>query len=130
MNGRKVSIGEFHNVLVLESFPEGLTDNDALILFGILHSLAIELAYPVLSDRAVGVTRISAPTQRSVGEAIAVMFPTGDERCDYFYWYRRWNEWGSYSRLEQLTQREIDRALELKRRLEEHPFVARLVPDD
>lgn len=123
----------FHERVVRESFKKGLGDEATLLLFGILHCYEIELSAPVLSDcpNLVAGSELAALTQRGCGAAVAEMWAgEDDERASYVFWYHRWQHWGSYPRLESLTDDERARMRWLVGQLDRHPFVARVVPED
>jgi hypothetical protein len=125
-----VALSAFHSTLLRESFPTGLGDEDAVLVFTLLHCYAIELTGPVLSD-CPQVELLPPITQRHCGEVLASLWEsTLDPRNDYFFWYSRWNEWGSYSRVEAISAVERDSLMQLKQQLERHPLVKRLVPGD
>src|SRR5262245_54657491 len=126
-----VPVADFHARIVRDTFDAGLSEADSLLLFAVLHSYQIEVSGPVLSNcPAVGVgSLIAAITQRCCGEAVAALWP-GDDRGDYMFWYRAWQDWGSYSRFDDLTAAERARMRWLIGQLEQHPFVTRLVPED
>lgn len=127
-----VPIADFHIQIICDTFDAGLTEADSLLLFAVLHSYQIEVAGPVMRDRpAVGAgTLVPAITQRHCSEAVAALW-AGDPRCGHYtFWYHCWQEWGSYSRFEQLTPAERARMRTLIAELERHPFVTRLVPEE
>ena len=127
-----VPVADFHARVVCDTFPKGLSEPGSLLLFSILHAYQVEVSGPVLSDcPAVGAgSLIPAITQRHCGAVVAALWPGDDSRGEYTYWYQRWQEWGSYPRFEQLTPPERARMRWLINRLERHPFVTRLVPED
>ena len=128
-----VPIDEFHGRIVRETFGRDLSNDDAMLVFSALHIYEIEVTGPVLSDRPVIETgsRIAAITQRSCSEALAAIWTgTADRRADPTFWYFRWQEWGSYARVEQLSGAEAARMRLLMEQLEHHSFVARFAPDD
>jgi hypothetical protein len=125
------TIYELHARLLRDTFLGGLTDEDAFLVFALLHCYAIELTGPILSDRP-DVREVSADTQRGVSEALTALWTDpSDPRVSAAYWYHRWNDdWRGYGHLERLTDQERVRLRELKLQLEQHPFVKQLKPDD
>jgi hypothetical protein len=117
--------------LVLETFQGPLPDEDALLLMTLLHMYRIVLAAGVCGGRPL-VSQLDGATQRRAALAVAALWrESRDERSDYFHWYWKWNtEWGGYQHLENLSLHEMDRLLQLKQRLEGHPHVRRLEPEE
>jgi hypothetical protein len=128
----QVPLADFHSHVVRDSFPNGLSEQDSLLLFTVLHCYQFELAGSVISGTpAIAArTRLSAETQRGCGDLVAELWPAEVPQSNYMHWYRLWNEWGSYSRFAELTCSERSRMRWLISELEKHPFVARLVPED
>lgn len=126
----RVSIYELHERIVRDTFPDGLSGADALLVFSILHSYQVELAGPVLTDRPCGAgSLVPAGTQRECGSAIAGLWAgTEDRRAGYEHWYFEWNS--RVGSPERHTAAERIRMRDLVRQIEGHPFVARLVPED
>jgi hypothetical protein len=128
------TVGELHGRLLRDTFPRGLGDRDAFLLFALFHQYQVELSGPVLTDgpQSREGYRVAAITQRGCSAALASLWHgTEDPRGHYAYWYYRWNgEWGSYAHAENLTQDEEARLRELTAKLEGHPFVRRFVPED
>jgi hypothetical protein len=122
---------QFHERIIADSFPERLTDDDAFLVFAILHSYIIVLTGPVLSD-APDCHKILAATQWGAADALAVLWRgTTDERAHSSHWYWMWNtDWDGYRHLENLSPEEKVRMRSLKHRIEEHPFIEQLVPED
>src|SRR5690349_15732544 len=122
---------QFHERIVSDSFPQRLTDEDAFLVFAILHSYVIVLAGSFIND-APQCDKIYATTQRGAADALAALWRgTDDERRDYTHWYWKWNtDWDAYRHLEALSPQEKARMHVLKQRIEEHPYIARLVPED
>jgi hypothetical protein len=125
------TIYDLHGRLVRDTFGRRLRDEDAFLVFVLLHGYRIALSGPVLSDRP-GVTEVAAVTQRGPSEALASAWAgTQDEQADPHFWYGRWNgDWGSYGRAERLSSEEQERLGEQRAALERHPFVCRLEPED
>jgi hypothetical protein len=124
---------EFHARIVRDTFGPNLSDEDAMLLFAILHCYQVVLAGPVISDcpSAGDGSNVPAITQRHCGEVLATLWvDTGDRRADYTNWYYRWQSWGSYSRFEHLTEEERARMREMMQQMKQHPFVADFVPED
>ncbi len=128
-----VPLTEFHSRVDRDTFPNGMGEADALLLFTILHCYQIELAGPVIAGNPIpqAGSRLPADTQRCCGEAISELWVgTDTAQANYVYWYHLWQEWGSYSRLDQLTPDERRRMREMIGELEKHRFMIRLVPED
>lgn len=127
-----VLVADFHARIVRDTFDAGLSEADSLLLFAVLHSYQVEVSGPVLSNcPVVGAgSLIAAITQRHCGEVLSALWPGDLRRDDYMYWYRAWQDWGSYSRFDDLTAAERARMRWLIGQLERHPFVTRLVPED
>ncbi len=128
-----VPIGDFHARIIRDTFGTNLSDENAMLLFSILHSYQIVITGPVLSDcpSSDAGSSIPAITQRHCGEALAALWAgTGDSRADYMYWYYRWQKWGSYSRFGELTPDERARMRQMIQQMEHHPFISRFVPED
>src|SRR5262245_49611060 len=123
-----------HGRLLRDTFGCNISDQDAFLLFTLFHMFQVELAGPVLTDRRqLGAgSRVCAITQRHCSQALASVWRgSGDPRGHYTYWYLRWNgEWGSYGHAENLSEEEQIRLRELTEKLEAHPFVRRLIPED
>ena len=128
------TINDLLGRILRDTFRSDLNDLDVFLLFSIFHLYQIELAGAFLTDRPhlKGGDLIHADTQRGCSSAMASIWANSDdERSDYAYWYWRWNaDWGSYARLENLSDGEKERLRWLMGRLETHPFVRRLVPED
>jgi hypothetical protein len=131
MTAHMPTFQQFHERLIADTFPQRLTDDDAFFVFAILHSYVTFLTGPVLSD-APECQKLFATTQRGAAEALTVLWHgSDDERAQSSYWYWKWNtDWEGYSHLENLSPLEKARMRNLKQRIEEHPFVARLEPED
>src|SRR5262245_47029139 len=91
------SFQQFHERIIADSFPQRLTDDDAFLVFAILHSYIIVLTSPILGD-APDCYKIYATTQRGAADALAALWRgTADERAHYTHWYWKWNtDWDSY----------------------------------
>jgi hypothetical protein len=125
------TIDDLLGQLVRDTFGRHLSDEDAFLVFTLLHTHRVLLCGPVLTDRP-GVLEVTADTQRGVAGALASAWAgTADERADLYYWYFRWNgEWGSYEHANQLSPAERERLGQLRAEFERHPFVSRLEPED
>lgn len=124
-----VSKGEFHGRILRDTFGSRTGEGDGLLLFSILHSYQLVLSGPVLEDGPrEGEVRVPAHTQRGCASAVAELY-TG-ERTEPMYWYFRWNEWGAYSKVDDLSDDERARTRELMRRMQAHPFLSGFAFED
>jgi hypothetical protein len=125
------TIYDLHARLVRDTFGRRLSEEDAFLVFVLLHSYRVVLSGPVLTDLP-GVLEVAAHTQRGVSEALASAWTgTADDRADPYFWYFRWNgDWGSYVHAERLSAQEQARMEQFRAELERHPFVSRLEPAD
>lgn len=119
-------------VVVRDTFPDRLSDADALLLFNILHLYAIEPAVPLPPDTPWLVDgRFEGDTQRGCGATLAGLWAGADDwRANPVNWYYEWNVRMNYSGASRLTPEQRARTRELIRQIEQHPLVARLVPED
>jgi len=130
--GTEVTIGPFHKKLVKDVFQEHLSDEDAMLLFWLLHSCEITVVPGVLHETSHAVAE--ATTQREAAEVVASIYgfaKDGDYRADRYHWYNVWNgDWGSYGHGENLSEAETIRLDCLKRRLESHRWVCGIREED
>ena len=122
---------QFHERIVTDTFPERLSDDDAFLVFAILHTYVTVLAGPIISD-APQCDKIYGMTQRGAADALAALWRgTDDERGHYTHWYWKWNtDWDAYRHLEALSPEEKARMRVLKQRIEEHPYIAQFALED
>jgi hypothetical protein len=105
MGQKALTINTFHGRLIQACFSPDISDEEAFLVFIILHLYAIQIPEGLLRDRPK-ITELAALTQRGASESLAQLWHgTNDERSHYSYWYWRWNgEWGAYGLAENLSQ--------------------------
>lgn len=130
-SARKVNLAaevtkeSFHERLVRSALRDALSDDDAMLLFCLLHTCEIEVELGVLSESTR--TVVAPITQRHASEVIASLYgrkKRDEYRANPAHWYWQWNgEWGGYDHAEQLSENESKRLQELRSQLQVHPWV-------
>jgi hypothetical protein len=122
------TLQRFHEQVILDTFDRRLSDDDAVLVFALLHFCRIYIVPGSLENNPT-CESIAAITQRHAGDVLASLWRGKDDaRANYTYWYFKWQSTsfcGSYE-LAKLPER----AFELKILLEHHPFVLELREED
>jgi hypothetical protein len=123
-----VSTNSFHRLLAQELFDRPPTKHQARDLMLLLHASRI-----VLSPEAKvqsGANAFEGITTRHAAEVVASLYPTGEKK-DYYYWYYLWNsEWNAYGILENPTADDLKRLNAMQQRFEAHPWIEKIEDDD
>ena len=120
----------FHERIVLELFPDGITEEEAFYLYALLHCWTIRLAGPVILDEP-DIRELEPLNQKNAACALALLWPKEDRRSHYEYWYWMWNcDWNGYEHLLMLTAEEKHALDAMKRKIEGHAFVKELVGEE
>jgi len=120
----------FHKFLIADVFPSRLSDDDAMLVFALLHTHIINVVDAVVPD-APSVRSFAAITQRHAGECLGYLWrDTDDERRHYTHWYWLWNTDWSYNRVDELDGADLDRFNELNLTIAAHPAVESVEPED
>jgi hypothetical protein len=131
MQQKVLTSDNFHNLLIEECFSTDISDEEAFLLFVVLHLYAIRIPEGLLSDRPES-TKWHGLTQRGASASLAYLWRnTNDERREDMYWYWRWNkEWNEYAHAENLSQAEQEALSKIISKLCEHPWVVNIFEDD
>jgi hypothetical protein len=125
------TLQQFHERIITDSFPQRLSDDDAFLVFAILHTYVTILSGPIISD-APQCDKIYGTTQHGAADALAALWRgSNDPRGDATHWYWKWNtDRDAYRHLEALSPGEKARMRVLKKRIEQHPYIAQFVLEE
>jgi len=108
---------------VRETFDVDLSDKECFLLFGVLHNCSIGFA-----ERG----NWAPLTQRGAAATLASIWSGIDrEKSDYNHWYGAWlHEWGGPYAFAKLAGQDLVLLEEVRARLESHPSVQYVAPDE
>lgn len=120
-----------HAILAGEALARPLTEDDTLALMILLHTHRILFRAPILEDRP-GVMGMDAITQRDVADVAARLWPDRADTAptDYRHWYWLFNTHTPYEVVEDIPRDWARRVERLRSRLERHPQVAAVQPEE
>jgi hypothetical protein len=126
-----MTIYEIHAALVQGLIGERPTEDDALALMILLHTHAIVLREPILTERP-SVSELAAITQRNAADVLAMIWPdrTDTDRTDYRHWYYLFITRTPYGCVDDIGTEWRPRVESLKSQLAEHPLVKDILPED
>ena len=120
----------FHERIVLETFPDGISEEDAFYLFALFHTWKLRLAGPVILDEPE-LRELQPLSQKNAACALALLWPKDDRRSHYEYWYWMWNcDWNGYEHLLMLSDAEKSALQQMKSKLEGHFLVREFVSEE
>lgn len=126
-----VTIENVFTMLASHALGQDPTDEDALALMVLLHTHSVSLREPVVEDRP-NVVAFAALTQRHVASVLASAWPnrTDGQRTVYGYWYYLFNSRTPFEVVEDVPEEWLPRLQTVRQRIESHPVVRSVRPED
>ena len=129
-----MTIDDLHSRLAGPFLGQSPNEQDAMALMILFHTHRFRLSAPLDPLRAdrPGVSEVNAITQRDAAAAIAAAWPdrADKDRCDYRFWYWRYNTVTPYETVEEIPPDWLERVQKLKETLLANSSLAEAVPED
>ena len=110
----------FHVTMVKDMLQTPVTDDEALVIMGLLHLCPIEVPAGTLSD-APEVKLLEPITQRHAAQCLASLWrDTTAERSQPSFWYNLWNETKMSETVEELSAAYLHKLEPMAKILEKH----------